>query len=176
MGIERPMTVSGEVLVAAPAPQVWELVADPSRIPEFSPENLGAATPRPGPLEAGDEFVGHNRRGPVRWSTTVEVLESVPGERFTFRAKAWGSARWRVPVRIATWSYTFEEIDGGTRVVETWHDDRDWSDGRARRFDKLVTGGRTFAEFQEWNIRRSLDRLAGLFADTTTDANAGAEA
>ena len=47
----------------------------------------------------------------------------------------------------------------GTRVTETWTDDRPWPDVVARTFDAVVTGGQTFARFQEKNIRRTLARL-----------------
>lgn len=164
-GSSRPMTVSDTVVVGAPPDEVWQLVADPTCISSFSPENLGADTPSTGPLAVGDRFVGHNKRGPMRWSTACEVVASNPGERFAFRVDRWGTAAVRLPVAVASWEYTFSPVDGGTLVTETWHDDRAWPDSVANPIDSLVTGGRTFADHQRRNIRRSLDNLAARFAD-----------
>lgn len=157
----RTMQVSDDVVVAAPPDEVWALVADPTRIPEWSPENTGADTPHPGPLEVGDRFVGHNSRGSISWATGCTVTASEPGREFAFTVDRYGTASWRFPAKVASWRFTFEEVEGGTRVTETWRDDRErWPDVVADAFDKVATGGRTFAEFQQRNIRRSLDRLA----------------
>lgn len=165
-GGSRTMLVSDDVVVDATPQQAWEAVADPTRIPAFSPENVGADTATPGPLRVGDRFVGHNVRGSLSWETEAEVVASEPGERFTFRVDRWGAKGVHVPVRVATWEYEFEPVDGGTRITETWRDDRRWPDALADRFDRLATGGRPFAEHQRRNIRRSLDRLAELLAST----------
>ncbi|NEE48629.1 SRPBCC family protein, partial [Streptomyces sp. SID8455] len=53
-----------------------------------------------------------------------------------------------------------EAVDGGTRVTETWTDDRrSWPDFVANAFDRVATGGKTFAQFQRGNIRTTLKRL-----------------
>ncbi len=135
------------------------MVADPTRIAEFSPENIGAVTPGTGPLSVGDRFTGHNRRGPGRWSTQCEVIASEPGVRFAFTVDRFGGPARSVPVTIATWDYRFEPVEGGTRVTEIWTDGRGWPDVLTYPFDWLATGGSTFAEFQRTNIRRTLDRL-----------------
>ncbi len=45
-------------------------------------------------------------------------------------------------------------------MTETWTDDRrSWPDFMAGAFDRVVTGGKTFAEFQRGNIRTTLKRL-----------------
>jgi hypothetical protein len=65
-----------------------------------------------------------------------------------------------VRVRIATWDYAFEAVDGGTKVTETWSDGRrNWPDVVANTVDKFATGGRTFAEFQRRNIARTLANM-----------------
>ncbi len=65
-----------------------------------------------------------------------------------------------LPGPIATWEYRFEPEAGGTRVTETWTDDRRrWPDAVANAFDRAATGGKTFAQFQVGNIRTTLKRL-----------------
>ncbi len=167
---KREMTVSDDVVVDASPDAVWALVADPSRTPEYSPENTGATTPRPGPLQVGDRFLGSNTRGPISWTTGCRVTASEPGRRFAFTVDRYGTSLVRIPVAVASWAYDLEATDdGGTRVTESWTDDRRrWPDALTDRYDRVVTGGRTFAEFQRRNIRRSLDNLAALFAGVTS--------
>lgn len=170
----RTMQVSDDVVVDAAPDEVWALVADPTRIPAWSPENTGADTPHPGPLDVGDRFVGHNTRGAVSWATGCTVTASEPGREFAFTVDRYGTAGWRFPAKVASWRFTFEEVEGGTRVTETWRDDRErWPDPVARAFDKVATGGRTFAEFQRRNIRRSLDHLAEAVGSSDGEVSAG---
>ena len=64
--------------------------------------------------------------------------------------------------RIARWDYTFEPVDGGTRVTETWTDGRrGWPDWAAAAFDKAATGGRLFSDFQRRNIARDVGEPEG---------------
>ncbi|MBE7190230.1 SRPBCC family protein [Jatrophihabitans endophyticus] len=156
------MTVSDSVVVAVAPEAVYEAVADPTRTGEWSPENLGARVEgdaRPGPLPVGTTFVGRNRRRGMRWSTRCRVIDAVPGRSFAFRVEAIGLRTPRLSVPIATWYYDLEPADGGTKVTETWEDNRkSWSDARAARFDRIATGS-TFAEFQTRNIATTLARL-----------------
>jgi uncharacterized protein YndB with AHSA1/START domain len=107
-----------ETTVKADPVKVWELVSDLPRMGEWSPENtggrwLGGET---GP-RVGARFRGTNRRGPLRWSTTVEVVEATPGQRFAFDV-TYG------PVPISRWEYTFTAEADGCRVVEEWTERR----------------------------------------------------
>jgi uncharacterized protein YndB with AHSA1/START domain len=112
-----PITVT--TTIAAPPDVVYALVADLTRMGEWSPETtgitwLGGATePR-----RGARFRGANRNGVHRWSTVCTVLSAQPG-----RELAWESRLARRPV--AVWRYTFEpDGSGGTRVTETSEDRR----------------------------------------------------
>lgn len=82
------------------------------------------------------------------------------GRRFAFRVHAIGLNRPRLRGPIATWEYRFEPEGGATRVTETWTDDRRaWPSVVANAFDRVATGGRTFADFQADNIARTLRNL-----------------
>jgi hypothetical protein len=89
------------------------------------------------------------------------VTAADPGRRFAFRVHQIGLRTPRVKASIATWEYRFEaEPSGGTRVVETWTDGRRrWPDALAAVFDRVVTGGSTFADFQRRNIAGTLAKL-----------------
>jgi hypothetical protein len=159
--MSRTMTVQDSIVVQADPMTIFRLVADPSQMPRWSPENTAAEVPEPGsPASVGTAFVGSNKRGFARWQTRCRVTESDPGERFAFDVFQIGPRTPLIRVRIASWAYEFEAVEGGTRVTESWTDGRrHWPDAVANRFDKLVTGGRTFAEFQRRNIAKTLANL-----------------
>jgi hypothetical protein len=105
------------VFMAAPAARIWALVADVTRIGEFSPETFEAEwLPGPDGPAAGARFRGHvrrNGRGPVYW-TTCTVTASEPGREFAFSV---GPPGGRV---LNTWRYQFAPRDGGTDVTESF--------------------------------------------------------
>ena len=108
--VERKIKATPEV--------VWALVSDLPRMGEWSPENnggewiKGATGPAP-----GAKFKGRNANGSHRWSTTVTVVDAIPGERFSFRVTVGF-------LKVAEWSFDIEETDKGCWVVETWIDQR----------------------------------------------------
>jgi uncharacterized protein YndB with AHSA1/START domain len=88
---------------------VYELVADVTRMGEWSPETVSAewldgATG----AAVGARFKGKNKRK-MSWSTTCTVVAADPGREFTFDVGK-GETRWR---------YRFEPAGGGTDVTES---------------------------------------------------------
>ncbi|MFC6707062.1 SRPBCC family protein [Flexivirga alba] len=163
--MSRTMAVSDSIVIDVDAETIWQQVADPAQMPRWSPENIGATTPAEGrPLEVGETFDGTNRRGRARWVTQCVVTASDPGRLFAFDVRMIGARKPTLRGRIATWAYAFEEVDGGTRITETWTDGRTrWPDQAAAVFDRAVTGGKLFADFQRGNIRRTLATMKGEF-------------
>jgi hypothetical protein len=110
------MRGSVTVFMAAPAALVWDLVADVTRIGEFSPETFEAEwLPGPDGPAAGARFRGHvrrNGRGPVYW-TTCTVTASEPGREFAFSVGAPGRV-------LNTWRYQLVPREGGTDVTESF--------------------------------------------------------
>lgn len=136
--------------IAAPPQRVWELVSDMTRMGEWSPEATGGKWLKgaTGPA-AGARFRGTNKAGWQRWSTTCTVTECVPGERFTFAVTAG-------PAKVATWSYDIEPTDSGSRVTESWTDDRS---SFFAGLSKRVTGVQDRAEHNRRNMERTLESL-----------------
>lgn len=105
-----PVQVTARRVIAARPDTLYALVSDVTRMGDFSPETVSAhwidgAT---GPV-VGARFEGSNRIGRARWSTEPVVVRAEPGHCFAFH----------VPGRSgALWTYTFEEVDGGTLVTE----------------------------------------------------------
>ncbi|MFF9765814.1 SRPBCC family protein [Streptomyces sp. NPDC014636] len=157
----RSFTVSRSIVIDVSPQTAYQAVSRPADMGRWSPENLGTteATSQ-GPAAAGTTFVGRNKRGAFRWVTRCTVTVADPGRRFAFRVHAIGVKRPRLRGPIASWEYTFESEGGSTRVTETWTDDRRaWPAFAAHLFDRVVTGGRTFAEFQVGNIDATLHNL-----------------
>jgi len=92
---------------------VWGLLADVTRMGEWSPGNRCEWTDGAVGPEVGARFVGHNRQGIVRWSRVCEVTASDPGRDFAFRTffKGAESTRWR---------YQLEPTPAGTLVTESY--------------------------------------------------------
>ncbi|MEV8285959.1 SRPBCC family protein [Streptomyces niveus] len=166
----RTFTVSDSIVVAASPEAVYGQVSRPALTGRWSPENLGATVHGAGGVDretyVGMVFDGHNKRGPARWSTRCTVTAADAGERFAFRVHAIGLRTPRLRGPIASWEYRLEAVDGGTRVTETWTDDRRaWPDAVAGVFDRIATGGHTFAAFQARNIHRTLSNLKRVVED-----------
>ncbi len=107
MTTETVDTVSAQINAS---PEVlWGMVSDIKRMGEWSPETyktfwLGWRR-RP---EVGRRFVGVNKDGWMRWTTTSKIVEAEPGRVFAFRTFDSG----------VLWRYRFEANDGGTLVTE----------------------------------------------------------
>ena len=110
------MEGSVTVHMAAPADEIWNLIADVRNTPRFTPEVfesewLDGAT---GPA-LGATFRGHVRRneiGPVYW-TTCRVTACVPGREFGFAVLAGDRA-------VNNWHYKLEPSGDGTDVTESF--------------------------------------------------------
>ena len=122
-----------EVVIAASADVVYELVSDPLRMAQWSPECvrcrwIGNAD-RP---QVGARFRGTSRNGWHRWSTTSEITAVEPDRRF-----AWDVTYFGRPV--ARWEYRLEPHPEGVRLVEAVDDRR----GRVlRAVSPYITGSR----------------------------------
>jgi uncharacterized protein YndB with AHSA1/START domain len=108
---------SESITIAAPSADVYAQVSELSRMGEWSPECTRVSWTSSGPPVVGARFIGHNRAGAIRWFTQGEVVEAVPGERFSFRIQ-FG------PVPIALWTYEFAAVGAGCSVTESWVDRR----------------------------------------------------
>lgn len=137
------ITASVERTIAAPPEALYDIVADVTRIGELSPECTGAEWVG-GATHAveGARFKGTNELGSSRWNTKPVVTAAEPGAVFEFK----------VPMGFGpTWRYEFHACEGGTRVVESVHQQK----------------------VSPWFIRRA-QRKAGV-TDRTANVTAGME-
>jgi carbon monoxide dehydrogenase subunit G len=99
------------VEVAASPEAVYALVADITRMGEFSPVCKSAQWVD----DDHTTFTGDNVLPDMQWSTTCRVDVAKAGEEFTFTNLGMDGAR-----ELVRWSYTFVPTDGGSVVSEHW--------------------------------------------------------
>ena len=100
--------MAATVDVAAPAEAVWALVADVTRMGEWSPETTSARWVEGDGPTSGAKFKGTNKRR-FSWTTTCTVESAEPGKEFTF-----------VAGKDTRWRYAFEPTSTGCRVTESF--------------------------------------------------------
>lgn len=136
--------------IAASAESVWAMVADVTRMGEWSPESVGAewlggATG----AATGVKFRGTNRNGKKKWKTVSKIVAAEPGRLLAFHVTAVG-------LKIAEWRYAFEPTATGCLVTETWIDER----GRiAKALGKPASGVADRASHNRQGMEETLDRL-----------------
>jgi hypothetical protein len=105
------------ITVAASPEAVWAVIADVTRVGEWSGECRGcvwvdgADAPEP-----GARFRGRNRRGGLRWSRLSEVVLAERPRAFVWRTVA------RLPyLDSSEWRVSLAEDGTGTRVSQSFH-------------------------------------------------------
>ena len=100
-----PAPISATVEMKASPDEVWSIVSDLGRMPEFSPELRKAfVLGTPG---LGANVIGINRRKAVVWPTTSKVVRWEPGRAVAWKTRESG----------ATWVYELEPTPDGTAVT-----------------------------------------------------------
>ena len=137
--------------IAAPAEKVWSMVADVTRMGEWSPETergewlRGSTGPTP-----GAKFAGTNRNGKRKWKTVATIVDADPGRAFSFRVRAFG-------LKISEWRYSFEPTSAGCRVTESWTDQRG---PLVKPLGKPISGVADRAAHNRAGMEKTLERLA----------------
>lgn len=109
-------TCEAEVLIERPAEAVWAVVADVTRVGEWSGECRGCRFEEDAvePV-AGARFRCRNRRGGLRWSRLNEVVVADPSRELVWRTVPSGpypdSVEWRLTLRAE---------GAATRVTESY--------------------------------------------------------
>jgi len=136
--------------IAAPAEQVWAMVADLTRMQEWSPENDSVVW-RKGATSAvpGATFAGTNSQGGKSWKTVGTVVEAEPGRVLSFRITAVG-------MKVALWTYRFEPTATGCLVTEEWDDERN---ALVKALGKPVSGVADRATHNREGMERTLANL-----------------
>lgn len=106
---------SATIHIAADPAAVFAVIADITRMGEWSPEckacrwSGGATGPAVGATFEGDNEAGALGLTLKRWTTTSEITACEPGTVFEFVTEGY-----------TTWRYELTAADGGTRVTESY--------------------------------------------------------
>jgi len=143
--------------IAASPEVVYDLVADVSRMGQWSPEATGTVG-HPYHLKAGSRFWGLNRKGLFRWFTLCTVRVAERGKKFEFDVDFW-------PGGVSRWTYEFDPAGSGCRVTETWQDRRvGWRSVPIQNVGRIIIPGPRAAHNQR-NIETTLQRLKAAAED-----------
>jgi uncharacterized protein YndB with AHSA1/START domain len=152
-----PRTARVERSVAATPEAAWQLIADITRIGEWSPETISAewAKGSTGPT-AGAHFKGTNQMGSKKWRSDCVVTACEPGKRFAFDVTAG-------PFKVAGWAYHFAPADTGCLVTELWEDHRG---ALMTWLSPVITGTKDRAKRNQETMTVTLQRLAAALETT----------
>jgi hypothetical protein len=101
----RPLTAS--VDIDASPDEVWRVISDVRRTPEWSTECRRVVARRA--VRTGSLLVGLNRRKAVVWATLSRITDLEFGSMIS----------WVVLTNRSLWTYRITAADGGTRLTET---------------------------------------------------------
>jgi hypothetical protein len=146
-----PTTAESSTEIAAPLDVVYDLIADVTRMGEWSPECVSCEW-LDDPGQVGSTFRGHNRRGLARWSTVAKVLVAERPHTFSFATLH----RDHVATR---WTYRLEG-DERTRLTESF---------------EAVTTPRLFGTLERLVIRDRQQQLEDGIAKTLAAVKVAAE-
>jgi uncharacterized protein YndB with AHSA1/START domain len=104
------MRLEESVEINRPVEEVFSYVANPENLPEWSGLVLEVHKETQGQPEEGDRFTTVAKFLGRRFETPFERRAYEPNRRYTDRA-AGG------PIPDQDWTYTFEEVSGGTRLT-----------------------------------------------------------
>ncbi|HET6153662.1 MAG TPA: SRPBCC family protein [Marmoricola sp.] len=109
-----PRTASAEAVVPAPPEAVWSLLADVTRVGEWSHEARGARWTVGDGAVVGNVFRGTNKLGQLRWARPCTVTVAEAPYRFAYRTDG-GLAG-----DATEWSFELSTEGEGTRIRETY--------------------------------------------------------
>ncbi len=103
---------SGSIVIKRSPESLYDMVADVTRVGEWSPMCTACWWDEGDGPHVGAKFTGRNGRPERVWETRSEVVRADRGRQF-----AWVVVE---PPTGARWDYSFVAVDGGTQVTETW--------------------------------------------------------
>lgn len=152
----EPIRESQSVVVSRSPDDLYDMVADVTRMGEWSPVCRSCWWVEGDAPTTGARFAGRNETPERTWETTSEVVVADRGREFAFAVE---STRTR-------WGYTFAAVDGGTEVTESW----EFNDRGRAVFEER------FGDDAEANIEDRRSRARSGMAATLSALKAVAEA
>ena len=104
------LSYSDSIVVARSAEVLYDMVADVTRMGEWSPVCRACWWDEGGGPRVGAWFTGRNETPDRTWETRSEVAVADRGREFAFV----------VGGSFVRWGYTFTPVEGGAEVTESW--------------------------------------------------------
>jgi hypothetical protein len=104
------LTYSESIIIDSSPESLYDMVADVTRMGEWSPICKACWWDEGATGRVGDWFTGRNEVPERTWETHSQVVAAERGHEFAFV----------VGGSLVRWDYTFTRVDGGTEVTETW--------------------------------------------------------
>jgi hypothetical protein len=104
------LTYSESIFVARPPAELWDMIADVTRMGEWSPICRACWWDEGGGPEVGAWFTGRNQDENAEWETRSQVVAAERGQVFAFE----------VNEGRVSWTFAFTPADGGTELTESW--------------------------------------------------------
>lgn len=98
------------IVIAASPEQLYDMIADVTRMGEWSPVCTSCWWDEGQGPAVGSWFTGRNELPDRTWETRSQIVAAEPGQEFA----------WAVGGDNVRWGYAFEAVDGGTKVTESW--------------------------------------------------------
>ena len=106
----NPLTQSVSIIIERAPEEVYDMVADVTRMGEWSPVCKACWWEQGDGPSVGAVFAGRNETPERTWEMKNKVVAADRGNEFA----------WEVQGTHARWGYTFAPVDGGTEVTERW--------------------------------------------------------
>jgi uncharacterized protein YndB with AHSA1/START domain len=104
--------IDGEIVIAAPVEQVFDIVADERNEPRYNPRIVRAQKTSQGPIGRGARFTAQPKGMGARGVMTIEVVDyDRPGRLATSIRSSYMDA---------DGTLTFTQVEGGTRMRWSW--------------------------------------------------------
>jgi uncharacterized protein YndB with AHSA1/START domain len=104
--------INGEIIIAAPAEQVFDMVADERNEPRYNPRIVRAEKTSQGPVGCGSRFTAQPRGTGTRGVMTVEIVDYDRPRRLATSTRS--------SYLDVDGTLTFDQADGGTRMRWSW--------------------------------------------------------
>jgi hypothetical protein len=145
------LTESVERFIAAPAGEIFALIADPSRHKDIDGSGTVVQAKEPGRQVAMGDTFGMSMKKGLGYSMVNTIIEFEQDRRIAWQTKpANGFMEKMIGGRI--WRYELTPVDGGTRVKETWDISQ----------EKVPTAVKPLRGATKKALAATLDRIATL--------------
>ena len=113
------LTHSDSAIVARSPEDLYAMVSDITRMGDWSPICKACWWDEGDGPRVGAWFTGRNELPERTWETRSEVVAADPGREFAWVVNVQPTET-SAGASVSRWGYTFEAVDGGTEVTESW--------------------------------------------------------